>query len=153
MSSAMMMMERSTGMPGMTTTTMPTQMNGMGSNMVMLPRCTIKMEKCAGGMKMTCSCEDDVACGALQNLCKMLAGGMCSCCCMMNGMVMCQCNLCCGTCKCEMTKDGCCITCTSGDKGCCDMLQACCECMDTCMEAGCMCCVSFGGTPVCCCTC
>jgi hypothetical protein len=31
------------------------------------------------------------------------------------------------------------------------MCQACCECMTACMKAGCMCCVGFGGTPVCCC--
>ena len=24
----------------------------------MVPRCTIKMEKCPGGMKITCTCDD-----------------------------------------------------------------------------------------------
>jgi hypothetical protein len=71
----------------------------------------------------------------------------------MNGMTMCTCNLCCGMCKCEMTKDGCCITCTTGDKACAKMLQSCCDCMECCMEAGCYCCVMMGGTPICCGTC
>ena len=156
MSSAMMMMERGMTMPspmGMPMGgTMPAAMPGM-SGMTMLPRCTIRMEKCAGGMKMYCMCEDEVACGALQNLCKMLEGGMVSCCCTWNGMTMCMCNMCCCNCKCEMTKDGCCFTCTTGDKACCAMVQSCCDCMMACMEAGCMCCVCMGGTPVCCCTC
>ena len=34
---------------------------------------------------------------------------------MMNGMMVCCCNLTMGMCKCEMTEDGVCITCTSGD--------------------------------------
>ena len=25
---------------------------------MMVPRCTIKMEKCTGGMKITCTCDD-----------------------------------------------------------------------------------------------
>jgi len=152
MSSAMMMMERGMSMPGMTPGMNPQTPMGTPS-MMMVPRCTISMEKCAGGMKMVCTCDDEIACGAMQNLCKMLAGGMCSCCCTWNGMMMCQCNLCCANCQCEMTKDGCCITCTSGDKKCCEMLQACCECLSTCMEAGCCCYVCFGNTPVCCGSC
>ena len=27
----------------------------------MVPRCTIRMEKCSGGMKMVCTCDDEVA--------------------------------------------------------------------------------------------
>ena len=156
MSSAMMMMERAAAMPGMGSMGMPGQSMPAGAstgNWMMVPRCEIKMEKCSGGMKMVCSCDDEVACGALQNLCKMLAGGMCSCCCTWNGMMMCQCNLCCGTCECEMTKDGCSIKCTSGDKKCCEMLQACCDCLNCCMEAGCCCYVCFNNTPVCCAAC
>src|SRR6516225_8139936 len=64
-----------------------------GMNMMMAPRCTMKMEKCTGGMKMTCTCDDAMAAGMLQNLCMMMAGGLCSCCMMMNGMVVCACNL------------------------------------------------------------
>ena len=41
-------------MPGM----MPA---GMG-NMMMVPRCTMKMEKCAGGMKITCIVRRPMAC-------------------------------------------------------------------------------------------
>src|SRR5262249_17779193 len=126
------MMERM----GMTAPTAAMPGTGMGApsamptavNMMMGPRCTLKMEKCRGGMKMTCTCEDKVACGMVQSLCTMLAGGLCSCCLVLNGMTVCCCNLTMGLCKCEMTEDGCTITCTSGDKACAAMIQACCEC-------------------------
>ena len=147
--STIMMSERAMA-TGANMTTVNSSAIPAAANMCMLPRCTMKFEKCAGGFKINCSCDDEVACGALQNLCKMLAGGACSCCCLWNGMTMCMCNLCCGHCKCEMTKNGCCITCTSGDKECCKMLQACCDCLSACYDAGCQCCVSLGNTPVCC---
>jgi hypothetical protein len=70
---------------------------------------------------------------------------------MMNGMMVCCCNLTMGMCKCEMTKDGVCMTCTSGDAKCCDMIQACCDCMCTMMKSGCTCCLVMNNTPVCCC--
>ena len=118
-----MMMERTgMSMPGMTggsMSTMPT-----GSQWLMIPRCTMKMEKCDGDMKITCKCEDKMSCTMMQNLCTMMAGGMCTCCMMMNGMMVCACNLMMGMCKCEMTEKGCTITCTSGDKACSDMIQA-----------------------------
>jgi len=129
------------------------QMAGMAAaapGMMMVPRCRMKMEKCAGGMKVTCVCEDEVAAATLQNLCKMAAGGMCSLCCMMNGTMICCCNMAMCKCECADTKDGVCITCTSGDKACCDMIQACCDCMCACMNSGCMCCVCFNGMPCCC---
>jgi len=119
-------------------------------NWCVVPRCTMKVEKCAGGMKLRCSCDDEVSCGTLQNLCKMLCDGMCSCCCTMNGICVCQCNLTMGICTCEYTKDGVCITCKSGDKACCEMIQACCDCLSKCLESGCCCYVSFHNTPVCC---
>jgi hypothetical protein len=56
-----------------------------------------------------------------------------------------------GMCKCEMTSDGCCILCTSGDKACCDMIQACCDCMSTMMKSGCTCYILMNNMPVCCC--
>src|SRR5438552_1172141 len=83
------------GMPGMAA---PSAMPA-GTNWLMVPRCTFKMEKCAGGMKITCLCDDKMAVNMVQNLCTMLAGGMCSCCMMMNGMVVCTCNLTMGMCK------------------------------------------------------
>lgn len=122
-------------------------------NWQILPRCTVRFEKCQGGFKMHCSCDDEVACGALQNLCRMLSDGLCSVCCCQNGVCVCQCNLTCGRCKCENTKDGCCITCTTGDKECCDILQACCDCLAKCCQSGCCCYVCFNNTPVCCGTC
>ena len=121
-----------------------------GTNWSILPRCELKFEKCAGGFKINCCCPDDVSCATLQNLCKMLCEGTCSCCCTCNGIQVCQCSLTCGICKCDFTADGCCITCTSGDKACCDMLQACCDCLSCCCENGCCCYVCFGNTPVCC---
>ena len=155
------MMERS-GMMGMVNMgmgegmmRMPTGMTaGAGAmpamNMMMVPRCTVRMEKCDGGMKIHCTSDDATAVGTMQNLCTMLAGGMCSCCMMMNGMMVCCCNMMMAMCKCEMTGDGVCITCTSGDKGCCAMIQACCDCCMAMMKAGCTCCVMMNGTPVCC---
>jgi hypothetical protein len=151
------MMER-TGMaipgisiPGMGTGAVgaPTGMP-MGANWMMVPRCTVKVEKYTGGMKITCSSADKVACGTVQDLCTMLAGGMCSCCCMMNGMTVCCCNLTMGMCKCETTRDGVSITCTSGDPKCCEMIQACCDCLSSMMKAGCTCCVLMNNTPICC---
>ena len=122
-------------------------------SMMMVPRCTMKFEKCAGGMKLTCTCEDEMSAATLQNLCKMMAGGMCSCSCMMNGMTICQCSFCMCNCKVADTKHGVCFTCTSGDKACCDMCQSCCDCVMKCIEAGCVCCLMMGGMPVCCCSC
>ena len=121
-----------------------------GTNWSILPRCELTFEKCKGGFKIQCSCPDDVSCATLQNLCKMLCEGTCSCCCTLNGIQVCQCSLTCGICKCDFTADGCCITCTSGDKACCDMLQACCDCLSCCCDNGCCCYVCFGNTPVCC---
>ena len=153
--SSTMMMERTgvgvPGMPGMATPTATTPTGvPVGTNWMMVPRCTYKFEKCQGGLKITCSCEDKMACSMVQNLCTMLAGGMCSCCMMMNGMMVCCCNLTMGMCKCEMTSDGVCITCTSGDAKCCEMIQACCDCLSCMVEAGCTCCVLMNNTPVCC---
>ena len=119
-------------------------------NFLMVPRGSVRMQKVTGGMKIMCSSDDKMACSMMQNLCTMLAGGMCSCCCMMNGMMVCCCNLTMGMCKCESTKDGVSIACTSGDKECSTMIQACCDCMSAMMEAGCTCCVMLNNTPVCC---
>src|SRR3954464_9092539 len=107
------LMERAgMGMMGMGAPAMgPRMMGGTGAmptgpNMMMVPRCSMTMEKCPGGMKITCTCDDAMAAGMMQNLCTMLAGGMCSCCVMVNGMVACCCNLMMGMCKCDMTDKG-----------------------------------------------
>src|SRR5262249_20213245 len=135
----------------------PGPMGGMGAqmmpSMMMVTRCTMKMEKCQGGMKITCTCDDKMAASMVQNLCQMLQGGMCSCCLMMNGMMACCCNLMMGLCKCEATDMGVCVTCTSGDKACCAMIQACCESCAAMMKAGCTCCMMMNGMPVCCGSC
>jgi hypothetical protein len=119
-------------------------------NVVMLPRCTMSFKKCAGGMKVVCACEDKVSATMLQNLCSMMPGGLCSCCCMMNGMMVCCYNLTMAMCKCEPTDDGICLTCTSGDPACCAMIEACCACMTSMMKAGCTCCLMINNMPVCC---
>jgi hypothetical protein len=160
MSSAMMMdrgmmcspMGSAGAMPGMNQPSgMPSMAPGM--SMCMVPQCTMKIEKCTGGMKITCSCDDEVAAATLQNMCKMMAGGLCSLCCTMNGMVMCSCNMAMCKCECTMTKNGVCMTCTSGDKAVCDMIQACCDCLCACVKNGCQCCMMIGGMPVCCACC
>jgi hypothetical protein len=123
------------------------------ANWCVLPRCEIKFEKCTGGFKIQCVCDDNVACGTLQNLCRMMSEGLCSCCCTYNGITVCQCNFSFCNCKCEYTKNGVCITCSSGDKKCCEMLQACCESLSCCCDNGCCCYISFNNNPICCGTC
>jgi hypothetical protein len=147
------MMERTgMGMPGMGMGMAP--MGGtaapMMPNMMMVPSCTMKMEKSKGGMQITCTCDDPMACSVMQNLCSMLAGGMCSCCMMLNGMMVCCCNLTMGMCQCEMMDKGVRVTCMTGDAKCAEMIQACCECMSTMLKAGCTCCMMMSNTPICC---
>ena len=126
---------------------MPT---AVGASMTMVPRCTVRFEKCTGGLKVYCTCEDRTACGVVQNLCAALAGGLVSCCAQFNGLTVYSCNFVMGLCRCESTEDGVCITCTSGDAKCCEMLQACCDCLSCMVEAGCTCCVFMNNTPICC---
>ena len=120
------------------------------SNWLMVPRCTYRFEKCQGGFKMYCVCEDRTACGVVQNLCAALAGGLVSCCVQYNGLTVCTCNFFMGSCRCEPTEDGVCITCTSGDPKCCEMLQAYCDCLHTCLDAGCTFFLLMSNTPVFC---
>ena len=83
------------GMPGM----MTPGMVPAGVSYQMVPRCTFKVERCDGGLKVYCTCEDQVACSTLQNLCSVLSGGMCSCCVTCNGVTVCCYNFTMGTCK------------------------------------------------------
>jgi hypothetical protein len=156
MSSAMLMERTSTTFPGMgmpsfgsPAVTSPAGVSG-AANWMMVPRCTFKVEKCTGGFKVTCTCDDKLACSMVQNLCAMLAGGMCSCCVMYNGMTVCTYNLTMGMCRFENTDSGVCFTCTSGDAQCCAMIQSCCDCLGSMLEAGCTCCFMVNSTPVCC---
>ena len=143
------------GMPGMNLGTGMDPMSGttpMMPGMMTMPRCNMmKFEKCSGGMKITCTCQDQMACSMMQNLATMLMGGMVSCCMMLNGMLVCWCNLTMGLCQCEMMDKGMCISCTSGDPKCCEMIQACCDCLAAMMKNGCTCCLLMNNTPVCCC--
>jgi hypothetical protein len=156
MSSAMMVERTTTGYPGMAVpgygtapVSTPTGVP-VGTNWMMVPRCTFKVEKTTGGFKVTCSCDDKVAVSMVQNLCTMLQGGMCSCCVMYNGMTVCCYNLTMGMCRFETTDSGVCFTCTSGDTHCCEMIQAFCDCLVCMMDAGCTCCFLVNSTPVCC---
>ncbi len=140
-------------MPGMMNM-MPGMMNMLGGMPMpgMMPRCTMKMEKCVGGMKCMMTCDDKTAAEMLKNLCMMMQGGMCSMCCMCSGMMCCCHNMgMMGMCKMEMTDMGCTMMCTSGDKNCEMMIQACCDCMMKCMMApGCCCMMMMNGMPMCC---
>src|SRR5262245_9138337 len=93
-------------------------------NVCVVPRCKIECEECTDGCKIYCSCDEQVACHTLQNLCRALAGESCCVCCTWNGVTLCQCNFTCCHCRCECTKDGVCISCCSGDKSCCKMIKA-----------------------------
>lgn len=135
----------STMMPGMSNA-----MPAANMNMMMIPRCTVRMEKCDGGMKMMCMSDDQMASGMMQNLADSLCGGMVSCSMLMNGMMVMNCNLTMGMCKCETAPKGIVMTCTSGDASCCKMIQACCDTMMAMMMAGCTCCLSMNNTPCCC---
>jgi len=141
-----MMETKMMGMSGM-----PAMGNsGMGS-MMMVPRCTMKMEKCEGGMTVMCTSMDPMSVSMMQNLCSMMAGGMTSMCMMMNGMMVMNCCMTMGTCRYEMMTDGMMMTCTSGDTMACKMIQACCDCMMTMMECGCACYMCMNNMPICCC--
>jgi hypothetical protein len=111
------------------------------------------MEKVSGGMKMTCVCDDTMACTTVQSLCSMLAGGMCGCCMMMNGMMVCGCNMMMAMCRCEMTEKGCTMTCTSGDATAAKMIGCMCDCMTSMMMPGCTCYMMMNGMPMCCMVC
>jgi hypothetical protein len=156
MSSTMMMERAGLGMPGMGMPGMGASTMGAPSGVtpasgyLMVPRCTMKFEKIAGGMKIVCVCDDQMACSMMQNLTTMLQGGLYSCCTTMNGMTVCSCNLTLGLCKCEMTDKGISLTYTSGDGKCGEMIQACCDCLSCMMNAGCTCCLMMNNTPVAC---
>jgi hypothetical protein len=151
MMKTMMTMDRMS-MPASMMGNTPNMMGMPSMNMMMVPRCTMKMEMCSDGMKMMCMSDDAMAVGMLQNLCDMMAGSMMSCCMMNNGMMMACFNMTMGMCKAEMMKNGVCITCTSGDAMCCKMIQECCTCMMSMMKNGCSNCVCLNNMTVCCCT-
>jgi hypothetical protein len=154
MASTMMVERTGVGLPGVGSP-VPGMMplgtpTGAAANWLMVPRGTLRFEKCQGGFKVRCACDDPTACGVVQNLCAALAGGLVSCGVQLNGLTVCTCNFLMGMCRCETTEDGVCLTCTSGDAKCCEMLQACCDCLGGLLEAGCTCCLMMNNTPVCC---
>ena len=123
---------------------------GAAMNMMMMPRCAMKMEKMPNGMKMTCTCEDDMARRMMQNLCMMMNGNMLGCHMMMNGMMMMSVNMMMGMIKCEMTANGMCVAWTSGDAAMCKMIHCCGDGMMAMMAGGCACVMTMNNTPVCC---
>ncbi|WP_437230499.1 hypothetical protein SH661x_001999 [Planctomicrobium sp. SH661] len=129
----------------------PAPATAPATNWCAVPRCELRVEKCKDGVKLHCSCEEEIACATLQNLCRSLAGGQCSVTCQWNGITVFDCKLVCGNCKIECTEEGCCISCCSGDQACCEITQACCEALACCLKNGCCCFVCISGTPICCC--
>jgi hypothetical protein len=111
-------------------------------------QCQIKFEKYKGGFKIRCRVDQPV-CAEFQSLCQAACNGTLSCCCKQNDTQICKFDFSKTDCKCENTKDGCCITCTSDDAQYGKTLQACCECMEICCKNDGCCYVSFGNT--CCC--
>jgi len=139
------MMGMPMSMPAMGAMGMPA--GGMG---MMIPRCTVRMEKMQGGMRMHCTGMDEMATKMMQHAVAMMGSGMMSCAMMMNGMMAMRCNMIMGLCKCEMTADGMMVTYTSGDAQCAAMIQQCCDSMMMMMANGCTCCVMMNNMPVCC---
>ena len=137
----MMMDAGMMGMPGMGGMAMGSPMampsGGMG---MMVPRCTIRMERMSGGMRMTCMGVDEMSTRMMQNLMGMMGSGMMSCAMMMNGMMVMRCNMTMGMCRTEMTDEGMVISYTSGDPAMMAMM----------MQQGCSCCVMMNNMPVCC---
>src|SRR5262245_16876177 len=93
-------------------------------------QCTLRFEKCKGGFKICCCCNEQGECPEFQDLCRTLCDDNATCVCTRDGIQICSFNLCAAGCECDckFTDDGCCITCTSCDPLCCEMLQACCDC-------------------------
>ena len=115
MSSAVLMERFSVGSQssgGQAQSWQPTGFPGAGpaGNWCVVPRCKVEFEKCTGGFKIHCRCEDELSCATLQNLCRMMCDGCCSCCCTQNGIQCCNCTFANCHCKCEYTADGCCIS-------------------------------------------
>jgi len=156
MANAMVLERTGVGFPGVTFPTPTTPTVGAptsfptGFNWTVVPRCTFKFEKCTGGYKVWCYFEDKLASSMVQNLCSMLAGGLCSFCCYWNGAPVYFCHYTFATCKYEFTDSGCCFTFTSGDPQWAKIIQSCCECCHECYETGCTCCFFMNSTPVCC---
>lgn len=117
-----------------------------------LLRCEMRMERCEGGCKITCSCDNADDCCSLQAICEAMAGKMCCMTCSRDGEMICHCSMsCCGNCECKMTADGVCISCTSADCNCADLIQAMCDCIRRCQACGCECTLCFDEKAVCCC--
>jgi len=122
----------------------PLEMNWLAG-----PPCRLKMEKCTGGMKLTCACDDQQAIDWVQNQSHLLEDLGYNCCCLMNGMMVYSCNFTMGVCKYDKTDNGACVTCTSGDPNCCEMIQANCDCLACLIQSGCTCYVMVNNTPTC----
>ena len=123
------------------------------ADMMNLPRCEMRVERCDGGCKIYCSCDDAEDRRALQAAGEKMAGKLCSVSCSLHGEPICHCtfNCCDCTCECTRTAEGMCLTCVSCDPACCEMVQAICDCIARCQECGCDCMLHCGETPICVC--
>ena len=119
-------------------------------NMCDAVQCTLRFEKCKGGFRIHCCCDDQTECPEFQTLCQALCDGNMLCCCMHNGNPIGSINLCCGECECDCASDGCCVTCTGCDKNRCKILRACCDFLEICCKNGGCCNICFSDT--CCCS-
>ncbi len=99
---------------------------GTQMNMMMIPRTIMQVEKCDNGMKIMCNSQDANNCEMMTNLHSMLSGSTTSMCMMMNGIMVMNCNMVMGMCKCEMTEEGMCINWSSGDSMMCNMITVLC---------------------------
>ena len=125
----------------------------MTTAMLTQAQCTLQFEKCKGGFRIECCCDDAACCADLKALCESICDTCCSCCCTINGKQVCNIEICCDSCECKQIDNRCRITFTSKDNHCCQVLQKCCDCLEACCKAGCCCAISFGSTCVCCGTC
>jgi len=119
------------------------------SEVVMVPRCEVSVEFCNTGIRVYCVCEDDISTSNLIALTRMTAGGMCSICCMMNGMVLLQANFPLCNCSFEYIDHGVVFVLLAIDSAVMALLQGQLDCMNRLMQAGCMCCICISGVPIC----
>jgi hypothetical protein len=115
---------------------------------LMVPRCTFEVEKCKGGMKVTCSCDDKVAFGMLATLCLMLQGGTAGFYGLLNGMTLYYFQVL-GSGKYEQGDGWVCFTFTSTEPGGIRMLQDTCDHLLSLLRSGLTCWLTMNNTAVC----
>lgn len=122
----------------------------VGVNTLLVPQCNIKAEKQPNGLKLQCTCTDEVFVSQVQNLCRTVSQGLVSCCLTLNGLPVLTCNLTMGVCVGKPSQQGICITCGTEDPNFSQIIQQCGESIQTLLECGCNCFISINNQPVCC---